>query len=153
MKQRIGLAEAHPEVDLTGRSKFIFVRQSEGRRKLTSRISIPKIPPVSSISINIPSCNLRVLLTFPSRNWIYKASACSSKLIFIWHLLRIRGPRKIVDFMGCKPIGSKDNIGFLLPAVNYLRDLAQEFLSSRQTTLKAGYNMGTVADMKTRCQL
>lgn len=119
--------EAYLDADLIGRSMFILPRESKGRRMLASKISIPKIAPESSMSINIPSCNLMVLFTLPCRNWIYRASACSSKLIFTSHLLQ--------------PIGSDDNRFFAFLAINYFKCIAREFLSSHKAPLKARYNL------------
>lgn len=111
--------------DLTGNSMFTLLNVSEGTRELISRISMPNSRPVLSISTNIPSWSLTVLPTFPSWNWIYRASAWSSKLIFILlHLLQ--------------PICSKNNYPLLFLLIYYFKSIAGKFLLGKLTSLKTG---------------
>ena len=76
-------AEPGQIADLTGRWMLISVIDFLGMRWLASKISNPKRRPFLSMSISTPSFTLRVFAMLPFWNWIYKASAFSSNVIFI----------------------------------------------------------------------
>ena len=114
-------------VDFRGNWMFILPNVSKGMRELTSRISMPKTRPALSTSISMPSWSLIVLSTLPSWNWMYRASAWSSKLIFI-----------VLPLL--RPICSKDNYPFLFLFIHYFKSVAGKFLLGKLASLKTGKN-------------
>ena len=114
-------------LDFRGNSMFILLNASKGMRELTSSISMPNTRPALSISISMPSWSLRVLPTFPSWNWIYRASAWSSKLISIF--LRL-----------LQPIRSKNNYSFIFLPIYHLKSIAGKFFLGNLASLKTVKN-------------